>query len=135
MIAPHGIARYIYPIYDARKLSGYDVINDPDQATREVIQRAILTREITLSQPTELLQGGFGITAWRAVYRGTVLWGLVSISVDVPTILAEIGMTNSANNMDLSLRDSTGNPFFGSAEVWQLGDGIPRSHHKLHYFV
>lgn len=119
MIAPHGIARYIYPIYDARKLSGYNVINDPDQATREVIQRAIHTRGITLSQPADLLQGGFGITAWRAVYRGTALWGLVSISVDVPTILTEIGMTNSANNLDLALRDNMGKSFFGSAEVWQ----------------
>lgn len=119
MIAPHGIARYIYPIYDARKLNGYDIINDPDQATREDIQRAIHTREIAISQPADLFQGGFGITAWRAVFRGTDLWGLVSISVDVPTILAEISMTNSANNMEFALRDSSGQSFFGSAKVWQ----------------
>jgi signal transduction histidine kinase len=119
MIAPQGIARYIYPIFDARKLSGYDVLNDPDQATRQDVQRAIHSRAITISQPAELKQGGFGVTAWRAVYRGTDLWGLVSISVDIPTILAEIGMTNPSNPLVLVLRDSSGNSFFGPDEVWK----------------
>jgi signal transduction histidine kinase len=123
MIAPQGIARYIYPIFDARKLSGYDVINDPDQAIRQDVQRAIHARQITLSQPAELPQGGFGVTAWRAVFRGTDLWGLVSISVDVPTILDEIGMGNPSNPLLLALRDNSGKSFFGPDEVWE-GDPL-----------
>lgn len=118
IIAPHGIARYIYPILDARKLNDYDVVNDPDAVIREDVQRAIQTREITISQPADMPQGGYGIIAWRAVYRGTDLWGLVSISVDVPTILTEVGLSNSANNLDIALMDNSGQTFFGSNEVW-----------------
>jgi sensor domain CHASE-containing protein len=51
MVAPEGIARYVYPMYNAIKLSGYDLINDPDPATREDVQRAIHTHAITLSKP------------------------------------------------------------------------------------
>ena len=40
MIAPEGIARYIFPIYDASILSGYDILHDPNPATRADIQRA-----------------------------------------------------------------------------------------------
>jgi signal transduction histidine kinase len=123
MIAPEGIARYVYPLYDSRTLSGYDVVNDPRPATRADIQRAIHTHEITLSQPGELPQGGFGVTAWRAVFRGTDLWGLVSISLDLPTILAETGLTDTTGSLELALRDGSGQCFFGPAEVWQ-GDPV-----------
>lgn len=119
MIAPEGIARYVYPLYDARTLSGYDVINDPSPATRADIQRAIHTREITLSQPGELPQGGFGLIAWRAVFRGSDLWGLVSVSLDLPTILAESGFNEPLSGLELGLRDDAGHTFFGSADVWQ----------------
>ena len=119
MIAPEGIARYVYPLYDANKLSGYDVINDPRPSVRADVQRAIHTREITLSQPGELPEGGLGMTAWRAVYRGSDLWGLVSISLDLPTVLQEAGLQNPSLGLDLSLNDNDGNSFFGSASLWQ----------------
>ena len=119
MIAPEGIARYIFPIYDTSTLSGYDILHDPDPATRADVQRAIHTREITLSQPGELRQGGFGLTAWRAVYRGKDLWGLVSVAVDLKTVLADSGLAEPAGGLDLALQDSLGVTFFGPADLWQ----------------
>lgn len=119
MVAPEGIARYVYPLYNARKLSGYDVINDPDATTRADVQRAIHTREITLSEPGDLPEGGFGLRAWRAVYRGSQLWGLVSISLDLRTILKDVGLSNPSNGLELSLQDNSGHNFFGKDIVWQ----------------
>lgn len=126
MIAPEGIARYVFPLYDANKLSGYDVINDPRPSVRADVQRAIHTREITLSQPGELPEGGLGMTAWRAVYRGSDLWGLVSISLDLPTVLEEAGLKNPALGLDLSLNDNNGNAFFGSTALWQNGPAVQK---------
>src|SRR5512140_5096 len=123
MIAPEGIARYVYPLYEARTLVGYDVINDPSPATRADIQRAIHSREVTLSPPGELPQGGFGLVAWQAVFRGSDLWGLVSISLDLPAILAESGISGADGTLALALRDASGNSFFGPKDVWQ-GDPV-----------
>lgn len=119
MIAPEGIARYVFPIVDSPALSGYDILNDPDPATRADVQRAIHTRLITLSQPGELRQGGFGLTAWEAVFRGSDLWGLVSIAVDMNTVLADSGMENSGSGLEMALRDGAGHTFFGSQALWQ----------------
>ena len=119
MIAPRGITRYISPITDARQQASYDILNDSAQATRLDVQRAIQSRQVPLSQPADLPLGGFGVTAWRAVFRGTDLWGLVSISVDLPTILDEVGMTSASNPLSLALRDSSGQSFFGPETVWE----------------
>jgi signal transduction histidine kinase len=119
MIAPEGIARYIFPAYDATLLSGYDVLNDPDPGTRNDVQRAIHTGEIAISQPGELRQGGFGLTAWQAVYRGSELWGLVSVSIDMNTVLKDSGLTNQGASLVIALRDRLGFTFFGSSDVWQ----------------
>ncbi len=119
MIAPEGIARYILPVFDASVLSGYDIVNDPDPGIRNDIQRAIRTRGITLSEPGELKQGGFGLTAWQAVYRGSELWGLVSIAVDLNTIFNEAGLNDLGADYDMALRDSQGHTFFGPGSVWQ----------------
>lgn len=118
MIAPEGIARYIFPLYDTPSLSGYDILNSPDPGTRFDVQRAIRERSITLSQPGELRQGGFGLTAWQAVYRGSKLWGLVSIAVDMDTVLKDSGLTMLSGGMDIALRDRVGHTFFGPSEVW-----------------
>lgn len=120
MIAPEGIARYIYPISDSPLLSGYDILNDPDAETRADVQRAIHMRSITLSQPGELRQGGFGLTAWQAVYRGQDLWGLVSVAVDMNTVLNDAGLVDLSGDLDMALRDSVGHTFYGPDQVWQL---------------
>jgi signal transduction histidine kinase len=119
MIAPEGIARYVFPIADSAVLTGYDVLNDPDPAVRADVQRAIHTRTIVLSRPGKLRQGGFGVTAWQAVYRGNDLWGLISIAVDLNTVLGSTGITSSTNGLELALRDGSGQTFFGSADLWQ----------------
>ncbi len=119
MIAPEGIARYVFPVADSPQLSGYDILNDPDPATRVDVQRAIHTREIALSQPGELRQGGYGLIAWEAVYRGNELWGLVSIAVDMKTVLSDAGIANPSGGVDLALRDDAGQTFFGSNDLWQ----------------
>ncbi len=119
MIAPEGIARYIFPAYDAVVLSGYDVLNDPDPGTRNDVQRAIHTGGITISQPGELRQGGFGLTAWQAVFRGSNLWGLVSVSIDMNTVLQDAGLTGQGTSLEMALRDRLGFTFYGSSQVWQ----------------
>ena len=126
MIAPEGIARYIFPVADSPQLSGYDILNDPDPATRDAVQRAIHTRAIALSPPGELRQGGFGVTAWEAVYRGKNLWGLVSIAVDLNTIVSDAQLNDPAGGLSIALRDQTGQNFYGPGAVWQQSPVIQK---------
>jgi signal transduction histidine kinase len=119
MIAPEGIARYIFPISDASLLSGYDILNDPNPAVRDDVQRAIHNQGITLSQPGQLRQGGFGLNAWQAVYRGSDLWGLVAIAIDMNTVLKDAGLSGLSSDLNMALRDNLGYTFFGTEDVWK----------------
>ena len=126
MIAPEGVARYIFPIADSQALSGFDVLHDPDPAAQADVQRAVHTREIVLSRPGKLRQGGFGVTAWQAVYRGNTLWGLVSIAVDLNTVLREAGLMDPAVGLTAALRDGSGQTFFGSGELWRQDPAVQK---------
>ena len=119
MIAPEGIARYIFPISDASTLSGYDVLNDPDPAVRDDVQRAMHNQSLTLSQPGKLRQGGFGLVAWQAIYRGNELWGFVSIAIDMDTVLQDAGLNELSSDLNMALRDHLGYTFFGPEDVWK----------------
>lgn len=118
LLAPQGVTRYIFPTLDREILSGYDVLNDPDPETRAAVQRAIQSGEITLSQPGELRQGGFGMTAWQAIFRGRELWGLAAIALNLETILAEAGITAPHEGLAVALRDNAGTTFLGEDTLW-----------------
>lgn len=120
-VAPGGVVYYVYPIEDNVRVVGYDPLKDPRPGVRADAQRAIDTRQIVLSGPTELSDGGIGVVARKAVYQADQYWGMVNMVVDLAPILALAGIGEQTDALDLVLRDQVGQIFYGSAEVMEGG--------------
>ncbi len=125
-VAPAGVVRYVYPLVGNEKMIGYEPLQDPRPKVRADVQRAIESRAIILSGPDELVQGGLGLTARRAIYQNGDYWGLVNMVLDVPSLLEEAGLGQQSGELSLALRDSNGGIFFGSDSVFQENPTINR---------
>jgi PAS domain S-box-containing protein len=118
-VAPGGVVYYVYPIEDNVRVVGYNPLEDPRPGVREEVERAIQSRQIVLSGPTELTDGGIGVVARKAVYQGDDYWGLVNLVVDLNPILSLAGIGVQADDYDLVLRDQSGQIFYGLEQVVQ----------------
>ena len=118
-VAPGGVVRYVYPLAGNESVVGYDPANDPRDQVRAGVQRAIESREITLTGPLELAQGTQGLIARQAVYQGDAYWGLVNMVLDMPTMLAEAGLSDQPGGLDFALRSDDLHVFFGQELVFE----------------
>jgi len=118
-VAPMGVVRYVYPLAGNESLLGYDSLEDPRPEVRADTERAIDSREVILSGPSESTHGGLGLVARQAVYQGDKCWGLVSVVIDFPTLLAEADLINESGDLDFALRDSYGQVFFGPETYYE----------------
>ncbi len=118
-VAPGSIVRYVYPMADNESVLGYDPTTDPRAEVRRGVQQAIESREVALTGPLELVQGGQGLIARQAVYQGTVYWGLVNMVLDMPTMLEEAGVGQQPGGLDFALRDADGRVFYGPEQVFE----------------
>jgi len=119
-VAPGSTVRYVYPLTGNESVVGYDPANDPRAEVRLGVQRAIESREVTLTGPLDLIQGDQGLIARQAVYQGSVYWGLVNMVLDMPTMLEEAGL-GQPGGFDFALRDTDGRVFYGTEQVFEAG--------------
>jgi PAS domain S-box-containing protein len=109
-IAPGAVIRYLYPLKGNERAQDLDLLRDPH--TREDSLRAMRTRGVTLSDPYELRQGGLGLVARKAVHVNGKYWGLATMGLNVPRMLAEAGLDDE-ERYTLALRDRSGKTFRG----------------------
>ncbi len=117
-VAPMGVVRYVYPLAGNEALLGYESLEDPRPEVRADAERAIDSRQVILSGPSDSIQGRQSLAAWQAVYQGEKCWGLVSVVIDFPTLLAEADLIGESGDLDFALRDSYGQVFFGAEEYY-----------------
>jgi PAS domain S-box-containing protein len=118
-VAPASMVRYVYPLAGNESVLGYDPTNDPRPEVQLGVQRAIESREVALTGPLELIQGGQGLIARQAVYQANAYWGLVNMELDVPTMLEEAGLGEQSGDLDFALRDASGRVFYGPEQVFE----------------
>jgi PAS domain S-box-containing protein len=116
-VAPGGVVYYVYPIEDNVRVVGYDPLKDTRPGVREDVERAIDTRQVVLSGPTELSDGKVGVVARKAVYQNDRYWGLINLVVDLEPVLALSGINEQETTLDLVLRDQMGQTFFGNPDI------------------
>lgn len=119
VIAPNGINRYVYPMKGNEVVPGHDQINDKRPNVRKDVQRSMKTRQITLSGPYKLRQGGLGLVARKAVYIEDKFWGFVSMVIDIPPVLEETTLNNLNGDMIFALRKANGSIFYGNEQVFE----------------
>lgn len=118
-VAPGGMVRYVYPQAGNENVVGYEPATDPRPEVREGVQRAIESREVDLTGPLELIQGGQGLIVRQAVYQGDAYWGLVSMVLDMQMMLDEAGVGEQSGDLDFALRDASGRVFYGPEHVFE----------------
>jgi PAS domain S-box-containing protein len=113
-VARGSIFELVYPVEGNERILGYDPLADPRPGVRADAQRALDGLGTVVSGPTELVQGGVGLVARRAVRRDTVVWGLVAVALDLGPILREAGLDPPPANLVVTVRPRGGRAFSGS---------------------
>jgi PAS domain S-box-containing protein len=119
-MAPGGVVQNIYPLVGNQLVLGFDISTDPRPEVRQSVERAISTGEIVLIGPLDLVQGGQGLIARKAVFREGSYWGLVNLVIDAMPVLHRAGITEQAGGLSLALRNRDGAYLYGSAQVAEL---------------
>ena len=87
---------YVYPREGNEATLNTSVFDNPER--REDALLAVETRQITLSGPYELLQGGLGLVARNPVFFGEgdneAFWGFVVVVLDLPQALDPIDLSD-----------------------------------------
>ena len=109
-LAPSAVVSHVYPLLGNEKAIGHNLLADP--LRRDEILMAINTRQIVLSGPYPIVQGGIGSFARMAVFlRDSAgveqFWGIVSSIIRMPELLARIR---------LDILESAGYEF----ELWHM---------------
>jgi len=118
-VAPGGVVRYVYPLAGNESVLGSEPSKDPRAEVRLGVQRAIESREVTLTSPLEV-EGDLSLIAWQTVHQGDAYWGLVSMVLDMPTMLEEAGLAEQPGGLDFALRDGL-QIFYGPEQVFEAG--------------
>ncbi|HKJ27727.1 MAG TPA: GAF domain-containing protein, partial [Anaerolineales bacterium] len=119
-IAPGGVMEYVYPYEPNKDVIGYEPAQDERPSVREEVSQAIETRQIVLSTPYELIQGGTGLIARQAIFVNDDYWGLANIVIDIPALFEETGMQMPSNQIAIALYDQEGTLFYGDETVIDL---------------
>ncbi len=117
-VAPNGVFRYAYPPESRQGMIGQSLFSDLQPAFRGDVQRAADTGSIVVSRPHQMKRGGLGMVARKAIYENDTLWGFVSMTVDIPTILKAAGLNFSSGQLNMALRDGSDNVFYGDSSVF-----------------
>jgi signal transduction histidine kinase len=136
-VAPGGLIQHIYPLAGNETLIGYDLLHALQPELKEDIELAIETEEIILGLPLDYAQGEWGLAARQAIYlEDGTFWGLISIVIDIPTLLNDAGLDVESPDLDFMLVDRSGEliyetgPIMGQEGVsYQLG--LPEEPWKL----
>jgi diguanylate cyclase (GGDEF)-like protein/PAS domain S-box-containing protein len=113
-IAPDGIQRYVFPLTGNEQVIGHNLFADKRESVQHSIAYTIEQRQISISGPYELRQAGRGLIGRLAVYVNDRLWGVVAMALDIDHLLELSGINQAAGELDIAIRNSAGDIFFGS---------------------
>lgn len=98
---------------------GHDLINDEREDVRRDVDKAIETKEVVISGPYELRQGGLGLVSRRAFYTNETFWGLITMVIDMPPIFDEAGLSTFENGLMVAIRKTGDVAFYGDNSIFE----------------
>lgn len=112
-VAPDGVIQYIYPLEGNENILGYDLLHAFSSDLQEDVQLALETEEIILGFPLDYAQENWGLAARKAIYLddGT-FWGLISVVIDIPTLLSDASLNVESPDLDFRLVDRSGDVIY-----------------------
>lgn len=116
IIAPKGVNKYVYPLATNQEALGHDLINDLRENVRKDVQKTIDTKEVVISGPYDLRQGGQGIILRKALFKEDNFWGLVTMALDMQPIYNFLAL-NKEDKLNIALKRNE-NIFYGENKVF-----------------
>ncbi|PWC34551.1 hypothetical protein TSO352_21555 [Azospirillum sp. TSO35-2] len=113
--APDFVVRIVYPVEGNERVLGNDLLKDSRPGFADTVQRAIISRDVTIHGPVNLLQGGKGLIARQIVYGPGKPWGAVGMVFDVGAILDEVRFDRVPAHLTFALVTDTGQQVAGDA--------------------
>ncbi len=118
-VAPGGVFRYVYPQSESVGMINQSLFQDLPPRFREDVESAIRSRQSVLSVPHQMRHGGLGMVARKAVFKNGTFWGIVSMTLDLPTVIEAAGMNTSNSGLNMALKDRSGQVFYGQSAVFE----------------
>ncbi len=127
-----GIITASWPLANNERALGFNLSSHPNPAVGADVDRALRTKQLAITGPIELVQGGSGLVVRLATSLPAGSYPeLATIILDVPTILADAGLHGSASSQRITVRDRAGDLVAGSeaqlvdpvSALVSLGDG------------
>lgn len=112
---------YVYPIKSNEIIVGRtlnQLINDIRPEVNEDVSKAIEQKELTLSGPYELRQGGMGLVARQAIFKNGDLWGMAVLIFDLPSVVINAGLIPGPQHLDIAIRDDKNRIIYGKEDVF-----------------
>jgi PAS domain S-box-containing protein len=124
-LAPGGIQTYVYPPQEPG--IGADLLHtQPPEKALDAL-KAVTTHEIVVSRP-ELTGTGYDLQARLAVNSQNGFWGLVTITIDLPSVFADAGLDAAQDSADIALCDSPSRAnckvIYGDAQLFGIDNRI-----------
>ena len=126
-LAPRGTVEKVYPLIGNETFLGFRYTDESMPGNKEAIE-SYKTARTLLTNPFNLIQGGFGMAARTPVFlRGDEFWGLVSATMDFSDLLRTFSFENFDKiniNYRLWYEDENGNPVVLHQSEEELSDSI-----------
>lgn len=116
--APDNLVRYVYPLENNLALLGSALLSDASLEQVGDIRRSIQLRVITLSDPSTVEGQTPIVDAWLAVYRGGRYWGMLSMELDVSTLVREANIDGGPDGLLFAVKDARDRVFYGDETVF-----------------
>lgn len=114
-IAPDAIQKYVYPLEGNEVTLGHNLLTDTRENVVNDVMKAFNTRQMVISGPYELRQGGLGMVIRNPIFVNDQAWGLVNVVIDVQSIL-EDSTIYTCHSLDLALKKD-GDYFWGHMDT------------------
>ncbi|MDQ2101708.1 sensor histidine kinase [Azospirillum isscasi] len=115
--APGFVVRHIHPLDGNQRVFGTALLSDPRPGYAETVQRALVTGDVTVYGPVDLMQGGRGLIARQIVFGKDRPWGAVGMVFDLKPILDEARLEAMPQDLAFLLRAETGVVVAGEGAV------------------
>lgn len=116
-LAPDGVMRYVYPLSGNGAVLGYEPLKDHHSEIREDLERMLASKEMVISGPTNLVQGGRGLIARQPVYLEDQFWGIIDIAIDFNALLEWADFDETDQSLDFALLDTRGRLIYGNGDI------------------
>ncbi len=123
-IAPGGVVDLIYPLRSNEAALDHNLFAQSQPDVFDAATLAVETRDIVVSPPYELRQGGLGLVARLPIFNQGEFWGLVAVVLDISAMIKEAELVDDDLMFNFALKSERGGVFYGDPQLFEQSDMV-----------